>query len=215
VTDVTDADQPPDRTPRPGGALVPAARPAPDSAVVPVQVARREPADLPTPFPLAAMLPAVYQSDPFTVQLCAALDRVLAPVLAILDALPAYLDPATTPPAMVSWLGSWVGLALDAAWPEERRRALVGAAAQLHAQRGTRRGLEEAVRLATGAAPDVAESGSAVFALDPLVAAPGSDRPFLRITVREQDLGGAGDAPLRSLLALLVPAHVPWELVVS
>jgi phage tail-like protein len=163
---------------------------------------------------LAATLPVVYQSDPFTLQLCAALDRVLGPVFATLDALPAYLDPATTPPDMVSWLGSWVGLALDDAWPEERRRALVGAAARLHAQRGTRRGLEEAVRLATGSAPDVAESGSAVFALDPRVDAPGNDRAFLRITVRRDDLGGADDGPLRSLLALLVPAHLPWELVV-
>jgi phage tail-like protein len=214
VTDVTDADPPPGENAASGGHHVPAARPSPASAAVPVQVARREPTDLPTPFPLAAMLPAVYQSDRFTLQLCAALDRVLAPALATLDALPAYFDPATTPPTMVSWLGTWVGLALDDAWPEERRRALVGAAARLHAQRGTRRGLEEAVRLATGSAPDVAESGSAVFALDPFVAAPGSDRPFLRITVSGQDLGDTGEGPLRDLLALLVPAHVPWELVV-
>ncbi len=187
--------------------------------VVPAQVARREaagpqPKDLPTPFPLAAMLPAVYQADPFTLQLCAALDRVLGPVVATLDALPAYLDPATTPSDMVGWLGSWVGLALDDAWPEERRRALVGAAARLHAARGTRRGLEEAIGLATGSPADVAESGSAVFALDPRVDPPGSDRPFLRITVARADLGAAGEQPLRSLLVLLVPAHVPWELVV-
>ncbi len=115
---------------------------------------------------------------------------------------------------MLGWLGSWVGLALDEAWPEERRRALVGAAVRLHAARGTRRGLEEAVRLATGAAPDVAESGSAVFALDPHVDPPGHERPFLRVTVAAADLGAAGERPLASLLALLVPAHVPWELVV-
>ncbi len=185
---------------------------------VPAQTTRREAvpgqAELPSPFPLAAMLPAVYQSDPFTLQLCGALDRVLAPVVATLDALPAYLDPATTPPDMVGWLGAWVGLALDDAWPEERRRALVGAAARLHAARGTRRGIEEAIRLATGSPPDVAESGAAVFALDPRVDPPGTDRPFLRITVAVGDLGAAGERPLRSLLALLVPAHVPWELVV-
>jgi phage tail-like protein len=183
-----------------------------EAAVVPAQAVRRGPAELPTPFPLAATLPAVYQGDPMTLRLCAALDRVLAPVIAVLDAMPAYFDPRTTPAEMISWLGSWVGLALDDAWPQDRRRALVGAAARLHAARGTRRGIEEAVALATGAAPDVAESGGAVHALDPATEPPGGDRPFLRITVAAADLPGGDPASLRSLLALLVPAHVPWEL---
>ena len=49
------------------------------------------------PFPLGETLPAVYRDKEFTQLLCQGLDEVLAPVLATLDSLPAYLDPATAP----------------------------------------------------------------------------------------------------------------------
>ncbi len=165
--------------------------------------------------PLAATLPAVFQEDPFTQRFCAALDRVLLPVLTVLDALPAYFDPATAPEDVVDWLGSWVGLTLDPAWPVDRRRALVAAAAALHAGRGTRAALEHAHRLATGADPQLRESGGTVGSGDPEAAVPGADEPFLEVRVPAAALAGGGERALRTLLAMLVPAHVPWDLTAS
>ena len=168
-----------------------------------------------TPHPLGATLPAVYQEDAFAQRLCAALDLVLAPVITTLDALPAYLDPATAPEEMVAWLGSWVGLSLGDAWPAERRRSLVAHAAWLHAWRGTRTCLERAVELATGEPPQIVESGATAVSNDASAAMPGGDVPSLVVRVRRDALGGVDERSLRELLALLVPAHVPWELEIG
>jgi phage tail-like protein len=198
-----------------GNDLAPPA--APPAAPVPAQPGPPAPASRPrsddavSPFPLGAMLPGVFQADPFTQMFCSALDRVVAPVVATLDSMPAYLDPATAPPDMLAWLGSWVGLALEGDWPDDRRRVLVAAAAGLHARRGTRAAIEDAVRLATGLPPRLEESGGTSVALDPRARVPGEDEPFLVVVVPEA-AGGIDETALRGLVALLVPAHVPWEL---
>ena len=166
----------------------------------------------PSPHPLVATMPAVFQEDPFTARFCAALDQVLLPVLTVLDGFPAYLDPATAPEAFVDWLGSWVGLTLDPAWPLDRRRALVAAAAHLHAGRGTRAALEQALRLATGSEPRIVESGATMVSTEASTGVPGADDPFLLVQVPSSVLAGGGERALRTLLAMLVPAHVPWEL---
>src|SRR5690606_24143343 len=41
----------------------------------------------------------------------------------------------------LSWLGTWIGFALDRQWPEATRRALLKRATCLFSQRGTRQGL--------------------------------------------------------------------------
>ena len=51
--------------------------------------------DLISPHPLGSTLPVVFREDDFTQRFCAGLDDVLAPVIATLDSLPAYFDPAT------------------------------------------------------------------------------------------------------------------------
>ena len=74
--------------------------------------------------PFAPTLPAMIREDPFAQQLCAGLDEVLAPVVMSLDAFPAYLDLATTPPDMLPWLGHWLGMEVDPV-DTERLEALV------------------------------------------------------------------------------------------
>lgn len=58
--------------------------------------------------------------------------------------------PATTPPEALEWLASWIGLALDSAYPEARHRRLLAAAPTLYRQRGTLAGLTLALDIATG-----------------------------------------------------------------
>lgn len=59
-------------------------------------------------------------------------------------------DPRTTKPEVLEWLGSWIGLSFDPAYPAERRRKLLELAPQLFKTRGTDRGLKLALDTATG-----------------------------------------------------------------
>jgi phage tail-like protein len=172
-----------------------------------------------SPHPLGATLPALYADDSFAQRWCAALDEVVAPVIGVLDAFGAYLDPWTTPADVLDWLASWVGLDAAAALPEERRRALVAQAADLHAWRGTPAAVRGLVQLATGRDADLEESGGTMWSADPGTALPGSGRPGLVVRVRRADPGsGADDVDpglLRTLLTLVAPAHVPWSVEVD
>jgi phage tail-like protein len=60
--------------------------------------------------------------------------------------------PAAAPAGALDWLASWLGVSLDAAAPEAQRRETVARASELSRWRGTLRGLELALDIATGGA---------------------------------------------------------------
>jgi phage tail-like protein len=59
-------------------------------------------------------------------------------------------DPATAPADALDWLGSWIGLVFDPAYPEQHRREALRNTMQLHRWRGTARGLQLAIDILTG-----------------------------------------------------------------
>ena len=63
------------------------------------------------------------------------------------------------------WLASWIGLALDENWPEDRRRLLLASAASLYRQRGTKRGLREYLKIYTGERATITEHRAENFKL--------------------------------------------------
>ncbi len=66
-------------------------------------------------------------------------------------------DPRTTQEDALNWLGSWIGVGFDTAYPMQRQRRLIAAAPQLFKQRGTLAGLKLALNVATGGAVDSGE----------------------------------------------------------
>jgi phage tail-like protein len=171
--------------------------------------------ELESPHPMGAVLPALYQEDPFAQRLTSALDDVLAPVFAALDNLPAYLDPELAPADFLCWLANWVGVGLDENWPEERQRELVARAADLYRRRGTVFALAEQIALYTGATPEIEDSGGVASSATPGGTMPGTGDPRLVVRVRVPDPESVDVRRLEALVAEAKPAHVPHQVEVS
>lgn len=123
-------------------------------------------------FPRASSLqylPAVYRQDAVSADF---LDRFLS----IFDTLRAtigdrvteiarYFDPMAAPANPInvpgtdflSYLASWIGMALNSNWPVHRRRTLVKNAHKLYRLRGTPQGLKLAIELYAGVKPSILE----------------------------------------------------------
>lgn len=102
-------------------------------------------------------LPGIYHESDFLGRFLLIFEHILSPIDRTIENIPDYFDPELAPPDVVTWLGSWLGLVLDARWPEERRRDVVKAAPELFRWRGTRRGLAHFLRLYTGIEPEITE----------------------------------------------------------
>ncbi|WP_406458080.1 phage tail protein [Streptomyces sp. NBC_00876] len=167
---------------------------------------------LPTPHPLIEQLPAVYLEQDFLQRFLAALDDVLAPVLLTIDNLPAHLDPRSAPEDFLGWLAQWVAVEPHEDAPADRRRAEIQGAVARHARRGTAGGLAEAVRLETGAEPEITESGGTAWSTVPYTALPGGPRAWVTIRVRGQEGRAIDRVRLEELIGTEVPAHVGFTL---
>ncbi len=95
-----------------------------------------------------------------------ALETLLDPIVAVLDALPAHFSADHAPRDVLDLLSSWLGIDLDESQTPAQRRAMVRQAAELGRRRGTRAGLELALSLA-----------------------------FPKLPLRVEDLGGVRTAP--------------------
>jgi phage tail-like protein len=180
------------------------------------------PEDLASPHPLATLLPGLYQDDELVIRFTEALDTVLAPVTSVLDSSDAYVDPRLAPLDFVTWLAQWVGVELDASWPQERQRALVARAAELYAWRGTVRGLAALIAITTGIEPEILETGGVGWTAEPPPSGglPGSPSAALVVRLRlpAGSAGAAADAidvdRLDRLVAQSKPAHIPHRVEV-
>ncbi|MEA2178227.1 MAG: hypothetical protein QOG77_1524, partial [Solirubrobacteraceae bacterium] len=97
---------------------------------------------------LRGSLPAVYQEGDFGMRFIGALETLLDPIVAVLDALPAHFSADHAPRDVLDLLSSWLGIDLDESQTPAQRRAMVRQAAELGRRRGTRAGLDLALSLA-------------------------------------------------------------------
>ncbi len=164
---------------------------------------------LDTPYPIAGLLPVALREDNLATRLTEGLDDVLAPVIATLDCLSAYVDPRLAPADFLTWLGTWVGVALDESWPLDRRRATVAQAVALYRTRGTPDGLRAHLEALTGGQVEVSDSGGVFWSATPdgPVGTEGEPRVVVRVT--DPDPGASDPVVLHELVASAKPAHVP------
>ncbi|MFS0702688.1 phage tail protein [Cellulomonas sp. 179-A 4D5 NHS] len=180
---------------------------------------------LTNPVALVDRLPAVYQDEDFVRRFVGAFDEVLAPVLLTIDRLECYVDPRLAPPDFLSWVGEWVGIELDDAWGLAQSREIVADAASLHRRRGTRPGIEDAVRLALGLGlsddagargdVEVVDSGGTRWSASPGAALPGTPELALTVRVRVPDPTTVDIRRLDRVVSAVKPAHVPHTVVVE
>ena len=114
---------------------------------------------------LRRYLPAVFGAEPisadFTDRFLAIFDTTLRGIEATLDDQDALFDPRSAPAEplgkgkadFLTWLGTWVGVALDPRLPVSRRRALLRNAGRLAHLRGTREGLRQQLLVYLGLEP--------------------------------------------------------------
>jgi phage tail-like protein len=114
---------------------------------------------------LSRSLPAVYQENDFGVRFVGALEPLLDPIVALLDSLPAHVDPSLAPEDMLALLANWLGLEVDEAWPTASKRELVRRGDELARRHGTRAGLELTLKIAFPDHPlRVEDSGGVTWA---------------------------------------------------
>ena len=164
---------------------------------------------LPSPHPLGATVPGAYLDDPLAQMWCDALDGALAPVVCTLDSFWGYLDPDTIPEDMLSWLASWVVVAVDDLRGPERRRRVIASAHELHRWRGTVRGIAEAVEVVFDRAPEIEENGGSVSSDASGGALPGTSTPFLTVRLAVERVSRVETRRLDAVVAATKPAHVP------
>lgn len=154
-------------------------------------------------------LPVAMASEDFFVRFVSIFQELGTTLLEDADNIDHVLDVTVAPPAMVRWLGSWIGLRpLDESLPEELQRRIVGSAASTLAWRGTTYGLRTYLELITGTAVRVEEGGGVWSAGE----AP-TDTAWVRL--RADSTGLLAEAEFVDVVRDEVPAHVRAELYVA
>lgn len=169
---------------------------------------------LESPSPVLHRLPGVLQDDEFLQRFVRAFDDGYAPILATLDSLWCYFDPQVAPEDFLPFLAGWVGVDLDDSWDDDRRRAVIAGAAQVHRRRGTRRGIQEALSLGLGTEVDVQDSGGCTWSQTPGGELPGVVEPQVAVRIRAADPTIVDGRRVDALLEATKPAHVAHSFVV-
>ena len=110
-------------------------------------------------------LPSLYQDGDFGMRFVGALEELLDPIVAVLDALPAHFDPNHAPRDILELLAAWLGVDLDESQDIRHQREMVRRAAELGRRRGTVKGLELALALHFPELPlRVEDNGGVIYA---------------------------------------------------
>jgi phage tail-like protein len=169
-------------------------RPTEPLATVLMPRAGRDHADVETPVAASSRrylrdnLPAVYADPPpddtsaegFSSRFIGGLERVLDPVVATMDCMPAQLRADTASAPMLALMAAWLGLEEDERRSLPDRRDEVRFASELAQSRGTLPGLELGLRIAFPGLPLRVEDGGGVsFSVEQDSDPPSAQREFV------------------------------------
>ncbi len=107
-------------------------------------------------------LPAIYQEDPssreFLERFLSIFETVSYDLEIEISEIFKYFDPDTTPANFLSWLASWMNMALEEGWEEEKKREFIRRASFLYKFKGTPSGIEKLIEIYTGKKPIILEN---------------------------------------------------------
>ena len=174
----------------------------------PLALVTGEEFELRNPHPIAETLPGVFRESWLDERRRTAREPFGTRFIATLDNVESYFDPDTTPEDFLAWLGSWVAASVDAGWPEDRRRAFVGQAAELYRRRGTADGLRDHVQIHTGGIVEVIENGASSWSPTADGKLPGTPEAVVVVRVTVDDPDSIDRIKLDELVQSSKPAHV-------
>jgi phage tail-like protein len=185
-------------------ALAGAPLPAGEQEVPPVASARRY---------LRDAVPSIYRTEgSFAQRFLHALERMLDPRVAIVDSLAAYLAPRLAPDSMVDAMAGWLGLELGDAPAGIPRRALLDHAEEIARKRGTRVGLELALRVAFPGLELRLQDSGRVAVGDRVADPPPPPNPGFVVRCPDRLTSSQREA-IEWLIAREAPLHVDYRLV--
>lgn len=158
-------------------------------------------------------MPAIYHETDFAMRFIEAMEEVLDPITAVLDALPAYFDPELAPRTLVDMLAAWLGVESDEAQELDARRRAVKQAAELGRRRGTARGLALALKLSFPDIPTrVVDEGGVRWSLD---GRPGRVEEARCIVYVDQPVAEERQSAIARCIEREKPVHANYKLRVK
>lgn len=106
-------------------------------------------------------LPAIYQENPaskeFLERFLSIFETAFYDLETKISNISRYFDPDTVPQHFLTWLASWLNMALEEEWPEHKKRRFIREASGLYRSRGTPAGLEKIIEICTDKKPVIQE----------------------------------------------------------
>jgi phage tail-like protein len=160
-------------------------------------------------------LPAVYQEGDFGMRFIGALETLLDPIVATLDALPAHFDPDFAPRDVLGLMAAWLGVDLDESQELRHQREMVRRSAELGRRRGTVRGLKLALELSFPGVPlRVEDQGGVRWTLDPAKAAKDAPPPSF-VVYCDKPVAESVQAAIARTIEHWKPVHTSYRLRVK
>ena len=161
-------------------------------------------------------LPAIYAENDFGMRFVGALERVLDPIVATLDALPAHFDPELAPVDVLGLMTAWLGLQYDESLTTDELRQLVAQASELGRRRGTLAGLEMALKLNFPGVPlRIEDHGTITWSTDPDAPPPSPEARTSFVVYCDEPVPEARQWAIAQIIEDLKPVHVSYRLRVK
>lgn len=163
---------------------------------------------------LRASLPDIYRDEGFSMRFLEGLEAVLDPIVATLDALPSYFDPALAPRDLLDLMAAWLGVSVGESWPDKRVRDALRSAGELGQRRGTRKGLELTLGISFPDLPlRVEDGGHVTWTEDPDAADQAAANAF--VVYCDKPIDEAKQAEIVRVIEQAKPVHVRYLLRVK